>query len=61
MLQEVLAMHARPNQATVGINVNLGNAQFSCMPELCGVHAFCTSDIAASGVDARHLFLRHGA
>ncbi len=39
MLKEIFTMDARPNQTSIGVDVDLGYAQFSCLVELGSVHA----------------------
>ena len=59
LVAEELTVHARPHQAAVGIDVDLGHTQFGGTLELIGVHAFSALQVATGLVDALHFFLRY--
>jgi hypothetical protein len=61
VLEEIFAVDARPYQAPIGIDIDLGYTQLGCMLELVCVHTLCTFELAAGFVDALYLILRDRA
>ncbi len=61
VIPEILAVHARPYQAAIGIDVDLGHAQFGGALELGIIHTLGALQLAAGGIDAGDLILRHRA
>src|SRR6478735_613373 len=60
VVAEVLAVDAGPDQAAVGIDVDLGDAELGGGKVLVGVDTDRAGDLAAGGVDAGDLVLRDG-
>jgi hypothetical protein len=59
LVAEELAVHARPDEAAVGVDVDLGDAELGGGQVLVDVDAHRAGDLAAGGVDAVDLLLRH--
>ena len=54
-------MDAGPHQATIGVDVDLCDAQLRRALELISIDALCAGQFAAGGIDARHFILGHRA
>ena len=54
-------MDAAPDQAAIGVNVDLGDPEFGGPLELVVINPLGTLEVAAGGIDAGDFLLRHGA
>ena len=61
MVPEELAMHTRPDQATIRVDIDLGYTKLGGGFELFGVHTPGTAQFTAGSIDAGHFVLRNGA
>ena len=60
LVAEEFAMHARPDEAAIGVDVHLGHAEFGRGQIFVFIHAArARIELAAGGIDALHFFHRH--